>query len=131
LRAIVGARKRTEQVAADIVTHWESRRDTLAGKALAVCMSRRICAELYDAIVKLRPDWHSDDDHLGKVKVIITGSAADGRELAKHTRSKQGADGAAGAGERPGRPAGAGHRPRHVADGVRLPGDAHYILTSS
>ena len=89
VEAIVGASKRIEQVAADIVTHWEARRDALAGKAMVVCMSRRICVELYDAIVKLRPDWHSDDDRKGTVKVVITGSAADGPELARHARSKQ------------------------------------------
>jgi type I restriction enzyme R subunit len=89
VEAVVGARNRIEQVAADIVTHWEARREVLAGKAMVVGMSRRICAELYDAIVKLRPDWHSDDDQAGKIKVVITGSAADGPELVRHTRSKQ------------------------------------------
>ncbi len=89
VEAIVGAPKRVEQVAADIVTHWEARRSTLTGKAMVVCMSRRIAVELYDAIVALRPDWHSDDDRAGTVKVVITGSAADGPELARHTRSKQ------------------------------------------
>jgi len=89
VEAIVGARKRIEQVAADIVSHWEARRGAIAGKAMIVCMSRRICAELYDEIVKLRPGWHSDNDTLGTVKVVVTGSAADGPELAQHTRSKQ------------------------------------------
>ena len=89
VEAIVGARKRIAEVASDIVTHWEARRGALAGKAMIVCMSRRICAELYEAIVTLRPDWHSDDDTQGKIKVVVTGSAADGPELAKHVRSKQ------------------------------------------
>ncbi|MFZ5869143.1 MAG: type I restriction endonuclease subunit R [Actinomycetota bacterium] len=89
LEAIVGARRRVEQIAADILTHWQARREVLAGKAIVVCMSRRICVELYDAIVQLRPDWHSDDDRAGRVKVVITGSAADGPELAAHVRSKQ------------------------------------------
>jgi type I restriction enzyme R subunit len=89
VEAIVGASKRIEEVAADIVTHWEARRGVLAGKAMVVCMSRRICVDLYDAIVKLRPDWHSDDDGQGMVKVVITGSAADGPEVARHVRSKQ------------------------------------------
>jgi type I restriction enzyme R subunit len=79
-----------EQVAADIVSHWEARRSALTGKAMVVCMSRRICADLYEAIVRLRPDWHSDDDPGGRVKVVITGSAADGPELARHVRGKQG-----------------------------------------
>ena len=89
VEAVVGAQKRIGEVAADIVQHWERRRGALTGKALIVCMSRRICIDLYDAIVKLRPDWHSDDDAAGKIKVVITGSAADGPEFAPHVRSKQ------------------------------------------
>ena len=89
VEAVVGAETRIAQVASDIVEHWERRRAALAGKALIVGMSRRICVDLYDAIVKLRPEWHADDDAAGKVKVVITGSAADGPELAKHVRSKQ------------------------------------------
>jgi type I restriction enzyme, R subunit len=91
VEAIVGASRRIDEVAADIIEHWEKRQAALEGKALIVCMSRRICAELYEAIVRLRPDWHSDDDAEGKVKVVVTGSAADGPELAKHVRSKQAA----------------------------------------
>jgi type I restriction enzyme, R subunit len=89
IEAVVGARERLEQVAADIIEHWEKRRSALAGKAMIVCMSRRICAELYDAIIKLRPDWHSNDDEQGVIKAVYTGSAADGPELARHVRSKQ------------------------------------------
>ena len=89
VEAVVGASKRVGEVAADIVEHWERRRGVLDGKALIVCMSRRICVDLYDAIVKLRPDWHADDDPAGKIKVVITGSAADGPEFARHVRSKQ------------------------------------------
>lgn len=89
VEAVVGAQPRIKQVAADIVTHWEARRDQLLGKAMVVCMSRRIAAELYDEIVALRPDWHSDDDDKGTIKVVVTGSAADGPVLAQHVRSKQ------------------------------------------
>jgi type I restriction enzyme R subunit len=89
IEAVVGARERLDQVAADMVEHWEKRRSVLAGKAMIVCMSRRICAELYDAIIKLRPGWHSDDDTQGVIKAVYTGSAADGPELARHVRSKQ------------------------------------------
>jgi type I restriction enzyme, R subunit len=66
VEAIVGAEKRVAEVAADIVEHWEKRREVLAGKAMIVCMSRRICVALYEAIVKLRPGWHSDNDVAGK-----------------------------------------------------------------
>jgi type I restriction enzyme R subunit len=89
VEAVIGASKRIDQVAADIVSHWETRRSVLAGKAMVVGMSRGTCAELYDAIMALPPQWHSDDDDKGTVKVIITGSAADGPELARRVRSKQ------------------------------------------
>ena len=36
-----------------------------------------ICVALYDAIIKLRPDWHSDEDDAGVLKVVMTGSASD------------------------------------------------------
>ena len=61
----------------DIVEHFEKRQEALDGKAMIVCMSRRICAEMYDAIVKLRPEWHDPDDEKGVIKVVITGSASD------------------------------------------------------
>ena len=89
VEAVVGAEKRISDVAADIIEHWEKRRSALTGKALIVCMSRRICIDLYNAIVKLRPEWHSDDDNAGTIKVVITGSAADGPEFAPHVRNKQ------------------------------------------
>jgi len=60
------------------VDHWEKRHSAEIGKGLIVCMSRRICVSLYDEIVQLRPEWHSDDDASGKIKVVITGSASDG-----------------------------------------------------
>ncbi len=88
VEAVVGAKERLASVAADIVDHWEARRSTEIGKGLIVGMSRRICVDLYDAIVKLRPDWGSDDDHEGKLKVVITGAASDGPELNKHVRNR-------------------------------------------
>ena len=74
---LVGSSARLEMVAADLVAHLEDRLAAMDGKAMVVCMSRRICVALYDAIVALRPDWHSDDDKTGAVKVVMTGSAAD------------------------------------------------------
>jgi len=88
VEAIVGADKRIAEVAQDIVDHWEKRRSAEIGKGLIVCMSRRICVSLYDEIIKLRPEWHSDDDAGGKIKVVITGSASDGPEMNRHVRSK-------------------------------------------
>jgi type I restriction enzyme R subunit len=88
VEAIVGSEKRVRSLAKDIVEHWEARRDTLAGKAMVVAMSRRIAVALYNEIVALRPDWHSEDDDLGQIKVIITGSADDDEELQPHIRNK-------------------------------------------
>ncbi len=88
LEALVGAEERIKLVAADLVTHWEKRLETMDGKAMVVCMSRRICVDLYDAIIALRPDWHHPDDDQGVLKIIMTGSAADPAEWQPHIRSK-------------------------------------------
>ncbi len=77
VEALVGSKKRLEMVAADLVRHFEDRVAAMDGKAMVVCMSRRICVALYDEIIKLRPAWHSDDDKAGLVKVVMTGSASD------------------------------------------------------
>jgi len=77
LEAIVGAEKRLKLVAQDLVEHFERRQEAMDGKAMVVCMSRRICVDLYSEIVKLRPQWHSEDDDKGVVKVVMTGSASD------------------------------------------------------
>jgi type I restriction enzyme R subunit len=77
VEALVGSDKRVALVAEDLVKHFEARATALDGKAMIVCMSRRICVALYDAIVKLRPDWHSDDDESGMIKVVMTGAASD------------------------------------------------------
>jgi len=84
VEAIVGASERLDMVAADIVEHWERRRANLVGKAMIVGMSRRICVELYRRIVALRPEWHSDDPATGRIKVVMTGSAADPAEFQPH-----------------------------------------------
>ncbi|RTQ47204.1 type I restriction endonuclease subunit R [Hymenobacter gummosus] len=88
VEALVGSQDRLRRVAHDIVQHYEARTAVLAGKAMIVCMSRRICAALYAEIVQLRPDWHSDDDAQGKLKVVITGSSADAADLQPHIRNK-------------------------------------------
>jgi len=72
-----GAEKRLALVADDLVKHFEDRVAALDGKGMTVCMSRRICVALYDAIVKLRPEWHSDDDEGGAIKIVMTGAASD------------------------------------------------------
>ena len=88
LEAIVGAEERLDMIARDIVEHWEKRRESLFGKGMIVTMSRRIAVRLYEKIVALRPEWHSDDPAEGKIKVVMTGSAADPAEFQPHIYSK-------------------------------------------
>jgi type I restriction enzyme R subunit len=89
IEAVVGSDKRIKELAADIVTHWEARKEALAGKAIIVAMSRRIAVALHDEIGKLRPDWVTGDDATGTIKVVITGSAADDSSMQPHIRSKE------------------------------------------
>ena len=88
LEAVVGAENRVKQIAGDVVAHFEQRLEALKGKAMVVCMSRRICIDLYRELVRLRPDWHDDDDGKGAVKVVMTGSASDPLEWQPHIRNK-------------------------------------------
>ncbi len=89
LEALVGAEKRISLVAADLVEHFEQRQEAMEGKALIVCMSRRICVDMYNAIVKLRPAWHSEDDTRGKIKIVMSGSASDELSWQPHIRTKK------------------------------------------
>jgi type I restriction enzyme R subunit len=89
LEAVVGAEKRLRLIAQDIVSHFEKRLEALDGKAMVVCMSRRICVELYNEIVRLRPEWHHEDDDKGVIKVVMTGSASDPPEWQPHIRNKE------------------------------------------
>jgi type I restriction enzyme R subunit len=89
VEALVGAEKRLRQVAEDLVRHFEDRVVGMDGKAMIVCMSRRICVALYDEIVRLRPEWHSDDDDKGAIKVVMTGAASDPLEWQKHIGGKK------------------------------------------
>lgn len=88
LEAVVGSEKRIQIIARDFVQHFENRLEVMDGKAMIVCMSRRICVELYNAIIALRPDWHSEDDLQGAIKIVMTGSASDPLEWQQHIRSK-------------------------------------------
>jgi type I restriction enzyme R subunit len=87
LEKLVGADPRIRQVAEDIVRHFEARNAAIDGKGMIVCMSRAICVHLYDAIVRLRPQWHSDDPMRGAIKIIMTGSASDTELLRPHLYS--------------------------------------------
>ncbi|MGW4017753.1 type I restriction endonuclease subunit R [Rhodococcus ruber] len=98
VNAVYGAPARLHKLAADLVEHWESRREQMAkfvgsddnptapGKALIVCATREICANLYDEIVALRPDWHSDEISSGRIKVVYSGTAADQPPIDRHVR---------------------------------------------
>ena len=88
LERMVGNDKRIGLVAKDIVTHFETRLQAMDGKGMIVCMSRRICVDLYDGIIKLRPKWQSEDDDKGVIKVVMTGSASDPERFYPHVRNK-------------------------------------------
>ena len=92
LEAIVGTTPRIKTIAQDIIEHFEKRQATMetpVGKAMIVAMSRRIAVELYDAIIEIRPAWHSDDLLKGKIKVVMTGSSSDPESWQKHVGTKQ------------------------------------------
>jgi type I restriction enzyme, R subunit len=88
LEAVVGAEKRVRLIARDLVEHFERRLEALDGKAMVVCMSRRICVELYRELTRLRPAWHEADDDRGTIKVVMTGSASDPPDWQPHIRNK-------------------------------------------
>jgi len=88
LEAVVGAEKRLELIAQDIVDHFEKRLEALEGKAMIVCMSRRICVDLHRELARLRPTWSDDDDARGALKVVMTGSASDPVDWQAHIRNK-------------------------------------------
>jgi len=89
IEAIVGSTQRLETIANDIITHFEIRQTANRGKGMIVTLSRQVAANLYDAIIKIRPDWHSDDLNSGKIKVVMTASASDEGNLVKHYTNKK------------------------------------------
>jgi type I restriction enzyme, R subunit len=89
MEALIGSEHRIQNIAQDIVSHFEARQEVFFGKGMVVSMSRRIAAELYAAIIKLKPAWHSDDLNKGVIKVVMTASSADGPQLAKHHTTKK------------------------------------------
>jgi type I restriction enzyme R subunit len=89
MEALIGSEQRIRNIAQDIVSHFEARQEVFAGKGMIVSMSRRIAAELYVAIIKLKPDWHSDDLTKGAIKVVMTAASSDGPLLAKHHTNKE------------------------------------------
>lgn len=89
MEALIGSQQRIHNLAADVVKHFESRQEVFAGKGMVVSMSRRIAAELYAEIIKLKPEWHSDDLTKGVIKVVMTASSSDGPLLAQHHTTKE------------------------------------------
>jgi type I restriction enzyme, R subunit len=89
IEALIGSEKRIQNIAQDIVTHFSQRQEVFAGKGMIVSMSRRIAAALYAEIIKLKPEWHSDDLNKGAIKVVMTAASSDGPQLAKHHTTKQ------------------------------------------
>lgn len=89
LEKLVGSQPRIEQIAKDLVSHFEERTSTFPGKAMIVGMSRDICVDIYNAIVAIRPDWHSEDTAKGAIKVVMTGSASDKAALQPHIHDKK------------------------------------------
>jgi hypothetical protein len=84
-----GSAQRIKNIAQDIVSHFEARQEVFAGKGMIVSMSRRIAVDLYEEIIKLKPEWHSDDLNKGVINVVMTASSSDGSKLAKHHTTKQ------------------------------------------
>jgi type I restriction enzyme R subunit len=89
LEALIGSPQRIKNIAQDIVSHFEDRQAVFTGKGMIVSMSRRIAVDLYNEIIKLKPDWHSNDLNQGVIKVVMTAASSDGHALAKHHTSKQ------------------------------------------
>ncbi|MEA3248346.1 MAG: type I restriction endonuclease subunit R [Nanoarchaeota archaeon] len=89
LAAVIGSPGRIKKIAKDIVRHFEERNSVLEGKAMIVGMSRGICIDLYNEIIKIKPEWHNSDNKKGEIKVIMTGSSSDPKEWQEHIRNKQ------------------------------------------
>lgn len=89
LEALIGSANRIQNIAQDIVSHFEARQEVFSGKGMIVAMSRRIAADLYEEIIKLKPEWHSDDLNKGAIKVVMTSASSDGAKIAIHHTTKQ------------------------------------------
>ncbi len=89
LESLVGSKERLKQIANDIVMHFNQRQEVFEGKGMIVTMSRRIAVALYDEIIQICPDWHSDELKKGVIKVVITGSSSDGPEISRHYTTKE------------------------------------------
>lgn len=89
IEALAGAKPRVEALAKDIIQHFETRQQAMKGKGMIVTMSRRIAVDLYDEIIRLKPEWHSDDDDKGVIKIVMTGSSSDPASFQRHIGPKK------------------------------------------
>jgi type I restriction enzyme R subunit len=89
LEALIGSEDRIKHIAQDIVTHFEHRQEVFEGKGMIVAMSRRIAADLYDEIIKIKPQWHNDDLKKGEIKIVMTSASSDGAKISKHHTTKE------------------------------------------
>ncbi len=89
LEALIGSKERMKKIVRDIINHFEQRQEVFEGKGIIVAMSRRIAANLYDEIIKIKPEWHSDDLKRGVIKVVMTSSSSDGPKISKHHTTKE------------------------------------------
>lgn len=89
LEALVGSQNRVKNIAKDIVSHFSQRQEVFEGKGMIVAMSRRIAADLYEAIIQLKPEWHSKDLNKGVIKVVMTSASSDGKKIAQHHTTKE------------------------------------------
>lgn len=89
LESLIGSEKRIKQVAHDIITHFENRLEVIDGKAMVITMTRKIAVKLYNEIINLKPEWHSDNLKKGKIKIVFTSSSSDGPELSKYHTTKE------------------------------------------
>ena len=127
LEAVAGAGPRLKLIAQDIVSHFDRRIEALDGKAMIVCMSRRICIDLYRELTRLRPDWHHEDDDGGPIKVVMTGSASDPPDWQPHIRNKSRREMLAKTVPRSQRSPSGRTRAGHVADRLRRAEPAHHV----
>ncbi|HHF5434686.1 TPA: type I restriction endonuclease subunit R [Haemophilus influenzae] len=85
---LLGSEARLHDLAVDFVQHFAKRNQQQDGKAMIVVSSRQICVDLYNQIIALHPEWHSDNINEGAIKIVMTGSASDTPEMQKHIYSK-------------------------------------------
>ena len=127
LEAVAGAGPRLKLIAQDIVSHFDRRIEAMDGKAMVVCMSGRICIDLYGELTRLCPDWHDENDDQGRIKIGMTGSASDPPDWQPHIRNKARREMLAKRFRDPNDPPSGGPRAGHVVDRLRRAESSHHV----